>query len=149
MNNNRFRGRISYPHIEFYRRVFPELKALNPQLFNKSFPLPLAIGIHKELAERTRFSPKEISILLAVWTRRSEYLFMMSNSEHRYDLELNQTELAIEHYNDAIVKVINESGTKRYRRWAKRFAKLNEVATTVTPVIGDDFASDEDFALAA
>ncbi|MCS5736931.1 ProQ/FinO family protein, partial [Herbiconiux daphne] len=57
-------------HYDFYKRRIDELCDQFPGVFNKRFPHLLAIGIHKQLAERTSFTEKEIGVLLRVWTHR-------------------------------------------------------------------------------
>ncbi|CCA66306.1 hypothetical protein P11600560 [Erwinia phage phiEa116] len=66
--------RITAVSKDFYNRRMGELVKQFPNVFNKSLPMPLAIGVHKTLAEQTEFSRKEINAMLSVWTRRHEYV---------------------------------------------------------------------------
>ncbi|WWQ70858.1 hypothetical protein YGAWVPHU_CDS0136 [Salmonella phage SeKF_13] len=55
--------RITAVSKDFYNRRMGELVKQFPNVFNKSLPMPLAIGVHKVLAEQTDFTRKEISLL--------------------------------------------------------------------------------------
>lgn len=78
--------RITAVSKDFYNRRMGELVKQFPNVFNKSLPMPLAIGVHKVLAEQTDFTRKEINALLSVWTRRHEYVCAAVTHGFRVDL---------------------------------------------------------------
>lgn len=84
-------------HYDFYKRRIGDLVAAFPHAFNKCFPHPLAIGIHKQIVERTDFTAKEVSVLLRVWTHRAEYLAMGQSIGSRIDLDGNLSLMSPEH----------------------------------------------------
>ncbi|MFW3388651.1 UNVERIFIED_CONTAM: ProQ/FINO family protein [Kocuria sp. CPCC 205274] len=105
-------------HYDFYKRRIDELVSAFPHAFNKQFPHPLAIGIHKQLEERTGFSPKEISVLLRIWTHRIEYLSMGCSVGSRVDLDGNLTLISADH-----IKGFVAAHEKMSDHFVKRFSK--------------------------
>lgn len=109
-------------HYDFYKRRINELCEAFPVAFNKHFPQPLAIGIHHQLAARTSFSPKEISVLLRIWTHRIEYLAMGQSVGSRVDLDGNLSLIAPEHV-VGFVNVHKRMSDSFIVRFSKRFEK--------------------------
>ena len=95
--------------VDFYKRRIAELCNQFPAVFNKQFPLPLAIGVHKELEKLTSFTPAEINVILKVWTLRWEYICMAASVGKRYDLDGNQVgyidEGPLKHYSSVVVRM--------------------------------------------
>ncbi|MFW3388416.1 UNVERIFIED_CONTAM: ProQ/FINO family protein, partial [Kocuria sp. CPCC 205274] len=83
----RRRRAVTAVDYDFYKRRFPELQEQFPVVFNKLYPLPLFVGVHKALEENTNFTPKEISALLNIWVQRHEYSCMACSIGRRYDLD--------------------------------------------------------------
>lgn len=71
---------------DFYKRRIGELVTQFPHVFNKKFPLPLAIGITQQIADSTEFEYREAAALMKVWCARREYFMMMSSVGSRQDL---------------------------------------------------------------
>lgn len=109
-------------HYDFYKRRINELCAMYPELFNKQFPWPLAIGIHRKLAEETSFSPAEIKVLLRIWTHRFEYLAMGQSVGSRMDLKGALSLMSPEHVGQ-FVQYHKRMRPASVLRFAKHFHK--------------------------
>jgi ProQ/FINO family len=62
------------------------LRELAPIVFDAEKPVPLAIGVHEQLAE-LGLSAKETGGLLRWWTRRREYYAALARGGSRYNLD--------------------------------------------------------------
>ena len=113
---------VKATHYDFYKRRINELCDAFPLAFSKSFPHPLVIGIHKQLAERTSFTPKEISVLLRIWTHRAEYLAMGQSVGSRVDLDGNLTLMSEEHVK-GFVAIHPKMRDHFIKGFSKRFKK--------------------------
>lgn len=82
---------------KIYKANINKLIALYPNLFNKEFPLPLAIGIDKLLKPQLGLSCRQISAVLRCWTNRKEYQFMLCSVYGRYHIDGLFSELRTEH----------------------------------------------------
>lgn len=108
--------------FDFYVRRIGELQAQFPDIFNKAFPPILAVGIHRQLVERTNFTKKEISAILSVWVSRIEYVAMGQSQSVRTDLDGNLTLITDEH-RQGFVSNHPEMGEKFIARFARRYLK--------------------------
>lgn len=69
-----------------YNQPLAILRAAYPEIFNKKTPVPLKIGIHKNIEEELQLSPQLVSQALIPWTRHRKYLYALSQGGIRYDL---------------------------------------------------------------
>lgn len=70
------------------KKFLEQLKSTYPIIFNSAKPLPLAIGIEKEIAKRHPESSRAIQKLaLSLWTRREKYLNAVIAGENRHTLD--------------------------------------------------------------
>ena len=97
--------KINAIKYDFYKRRMPELIERFPNLFNKTVPEPLAVGITNELVELTNFSFKEISALLTVWTSRHEYVMGLCSFGSRLNTAGFLTLVKPEHVTHAISRL--------------------------------------------
>jgi sRNA-binding protein len=72
-----------------FRQMRKQLQARWPDLFDKDHPVPLAIGIDREIVLRTGFKPNRVHRFLAYWTHRKRYRWSLEHSEYRLDLDGN------------------------------------------------------------
>lgn len=105
---------------DFYKRRMPELIARFPHLFDKRFPIPLAIGITQEIADWSEFSYLEASVLLKVWCARNEYKMMMCSVGSRQDTQGNMTLLEAKHLDHA-ASFLPHIHRKRISTFARAF----------------------------
>lgn len=134
-------------HYDFYKRRIDELVSAFPNAFNKRFPHPLAIGIHHQLAARTQFSPKEISVLLRIWTHRIEYLAMGCSIGSRVDLDGNLTLIDPEHVKGfvAVHKRMSDAFVKRFAKsFQKEFGRPAFIAVPISQRKEINFAKSEE-----
>lgn len=75
--------------FEVYKSNIDKLIELFPAVFNKEFPLPLAIGAHKQINAVVKWKPWKLHAVMAVWTARMEYVLMACSTGKRYDLNGN------------------------------------------------------------
>ena len=54
-----------------------------PDIFDKRNPQPLAIGIHKDIAEALQVSENGVKAFLGKWTRGMRYLKALSKAENK------------------------------------------------------------------
>lgn len=76
-----------------YRSKIGVLVAAFPKTFNKKKPLPLKIGIHKdinELVDQHGLTSDEVDVCLCIWTQRREYVQQACQVQHRFDLSGNK-----------------------------------------------------------
>ena len=76
-----------------YRSKIGVLVAAFPKTFNKKKPLPLKIGIHKdinELVDQHGLTSDEVDVCLRIWTQRREYVQQACQVQHRFDLSGNK-----------------------------------------------------------
>lgn len=97
--------KINAIKYDFYKRRMPELIERFPNLFNKTVPEPLAVGITNELVELTNFSFKEIAALLTVWTSRHEYVMGLCSFGSRLNTAGFLTLVKPEHVTHAISRL--------------------------------------------
>lgn len=118
---------VTPAQYEFYKRRMPEIISRYPELFNKRFPEPLAIGITKQLAEATGMTKKEIGHLLYVWCGRHEYLMMMCSSRFRHGLDFMVSSEISDVHRYGYFKRVNGMRTGTVRRWVRDFETAFEV----------------------
>lgn len=58
-----------------------------PKLFDPAAPVPLEIGIHKQIKAAGGFSGKELSRALKVWTGRRAYIEQVARSTLRHGID--------------------------------------------------------------
>lgn len=113
---------------DFYKRRMQELIDLYPHLFDKRYPVPLAIGIHKKLIKETHFTKQEISALLWVWVHRFEYVMMALSMGSRVDMDGKLTLISDEDRLGFIAAykqyTINNRRQKRIEKFCKRHLKV-------------------------
>lgn len=69
-----------------FRQMRKALQSRWPDLFDKERPVPLAVGIHAEIAKATGFNEKKVSKFLGYWTHRSRYQSALVQCDSRTDL---------------------------------------------------------------
>lgn len=69
-----------------YKENIDLLVKLYPASFNKQFPLPLELNVHKEIARKTGWSAEKTSMVLNIWTTRMEYVMMACSTGKRFKL---------------------------------------------------------------
>ncbi len=75
-------------HKTLYRHMRGVIAADFPIQFRPSGPVPLAIGIHRDLARhyKGRFTSKQIRIFLKFWCSRREYHEAVASGQSRVGL---------------------------------------------------------------
>ncbi len=70
------------------KEALQQLEKQHPLVFNAQKPLPLAIGIEKQIRkEHPLFSVILLRSSLAVWTRQEAYLLAVIAHNHRHNLD--------------------------------------------------------------
>lgn len=70
-----------------YLKNIGTLTSLYPAIFNKEFPMPLAIGTRESLLKMKVLSPYVLGAVLSCWTCRREYTMMaLSGLGTRFDI---------------------------------------------------------------
>lgn len=75
-----------------YLENIPALIKAYPRVFNRKKPLPLKVGIYKDLCEAQEIhglTPDTLTHVLAIWVIRREYHEAMCLHSHRFDLQCN------------------------------------------------------------
>lgn len=72
-----------------YKKSIGQLEKLFPATFNKEFPLPLVIGVHKQIQAVTGWSKWQLHAVMCIWTARMEYTMMACSTGKRHDLNGN------------------------------------------------------------
>ncbi len=74
-------------NFEEAKKVLQQLKASYPLVFNAKKPLPLALGVAKEIAKNCpELAGPILRLALAIWTKKEIYLQAVSAGGNRYDL---------------------------------------------------------------
>lgn len=79
-----------------YKKSIEELLVLFPTVFCKDFPLPLGIGVHKQIKAVTGWSRFRVHAVMSIWTSRMEYTLMACSLGKRFDLNGNVASLISE-----------------------------------------------------
>ena len=112
-------------------RVTPVIIALWPDLFNREAPLPLAIGIHKEIKAMLPEAPtKGISGFLSWWTARKPYLKAVIKGGPRWQLNTCKAgEVAPDEQKQAAERLERIAASVKARKKAKTKAKPAPIHT--------------------
>lgn len=86
-------------HKTLYRHMREVIRSDFPDLFRPNDPTPLAIGIHRELAQhyKGRFNSKQIRIFLKFWCSRREYHEAVASGQARLGIAGEVRTISIEH----------------------------------------------------
>lgn len=85
-----------------------------PKLFSYEHPLPLAMGIHREIQEQFPTLPlKVVNVFLRRWTSRNHYLVAMANARSvRHHLDGNVSERVSKEHREFAAATIKERRQK-------------------------------------
>lgn len=91
------------------------LISINPDVFNKKFPLPLKVGIYHEVKELLELPCRETNALLSGWCSRWEYGAMMASGHMRRDTNGQITSFGdyLDKRREAVIR--KRLGTKKYK----------------------------------
>lgn len=95
------------------------LIALNPEVFNKKFPLPLKVGIHKDIKGLLGLPARQTNALVSMWCSRAEYKFMLLSGHMRRDINGKIVDAEETHITNRVITSFNKrlSG-KRKKQFA-------------------------------
>lgn len=110
--------------ILIYKAQIDVLIKLYPAVFNKEYPLPLALGSHKRIQKETKWHPARVHAVMAIWTSRMEYNLMANTIGKRYNLDGVEVEsISKEHADGFIMKLNMFRNIERIANFCKDYNK--------------------------
>lgn len=112
---------------QIYKANIAVLVEKFPLTFNKEFPLPLALGSHKEIHKATGWPKWKVHAVMCVWTARMEYVMMACSVKHRYHLNGAAMEyISEEHCKNFIIRLNNFRIRERIADFVKVYYKQHK-----------------------
>lgn len=111
---------IGQEKFQFYKNNIIVLQEKWPAIFNRNFPLPLAVGIFHEIRPHVDFTDEQLSVMLRVWVHRFEYYAMAQSTHHRVHLDGSMEPMTEEH-KDAFVAAHKHLPPHLVKDFSKRF----------------------------
>lgn len=107
-----------------YKRNINTLVEMFPTTFNKSFPLPLTLGSHKQIQKATGWKPWKVHAVMCMWTARMEYVMMACSKKHRYTIDgIQSGYISEEHMNNFVIRLNLFRDRSRIAQFVKDFSK--------------------------
>ena len=110
--------------FKLYKAHIDKLIELYPEAFNKEYPLPLALGVHKTIQKAVKWPPYRLHAVMAIWTSRMEYNLMANTTGKRYSLEGKEvSSISEEHQNQFIIRLNMFKNRQRIADFCKDYSK--------------------------